>query len=84
MEEDLPQKRWDAPLSPRKEPPRYTFFKNQIYMERHEENEDHDEVRNDEGEGENRTEATFGFPILDMMQDVTMKKIPPFSLPTFY
>ena len=44
-------------------------------MERRGENEDHDEVRNEEGEGENRTEATFGFPILDTMQDVTMKNI---------
>ena len=53
-------------------------------MERRGENEDHDEVRNEEGEGENWTEATFGFPILDTMQDVTMKNIPPSSLPTFY
>ena len=29
-------------------------------------------------------EATFRFPILDTMQDVTMKKIPRSSLPTFY
>ena len=53
-------------------------------MERRGENEDHDKVINEEGEGENRTEATFGFPILDTMQDVTMKNIPPSSLPTFY
>ena len=53
-------------------------------MERQAENKDHDEVTNEEGEGENRTEATFGFPILDTMQDVTMKNIPPSSLPTFY
>ena len=53
-------------------------------MERLGENKDHDEVRNEEGEGENQTEATFGFPILDTMQDVTMKNIPPSSLPTFY
>ena len=33
---------------------------------------------------ENWTEATFGFPILDTMQDVTKKNIPPSSLPTFY
>ena len=48
-------------------------------MERQGENEYHNEVRNDEGEGENRTEYTFGFPILDTMQDVTMKNIPPSS-----
>ena len=53
-------------------------------MERRGENEDHDEVRNDEGEGENWTETTFGFPILDIVQDINMKNIPPSSLPTFY
>ena len=53
-------------------------------MERHGENEDHDEVRNEEGEGENKNEATFEFPILDTTQDVTMKNTPPSSLPTFY
>ena len=56
---------WDAPLSPRKEAPRYIYVKNPAYMERREENEDHDEVRNEEGEGENQAEATFRFPILD-------------------
>ena len=50
---------------------------NQTYMERWGENEDHDEVRNDEGEGENRIEATFGFPILDTVRDVNMKNILP-------
>ena len=45
---------------------------------------DSEEAINDEGEGENQTEVTFGFPILDTVQDVTMKKIPPSSLPTFY
>ena len=53
-------------------------------MERRGENEDNDDVRNDEGEGENRTETTFGFPILDTAQDVNRKNIPPSSLPTFY
>ena len=38
-------------------------------MERQGENKDHDEVINEEGEGGNQTEATFGFPILDTMQD---------------
>ena len=33
---------------------------------------------------ENQTEATFRFPILDTIQDVTMNNIPPSSLPTFY
>ena len=50
-------------------------------MERRGENEDHDEVRNDKGVGDNRTEATFGFPILDTIQDVTIKTIlPPYLL----
>ena len=62
----------------------YIYVKNPYYMERWGENVDHDEVRNEEGEGENRTKATFGFPILDTKQDVTMKNIPPSSLPTFY
>ena len=53
-------------------------------MERWGENKDHDEVRNDEGEGKNWTKDTFGFPILDTMKDVTMKNIPPSSLPTLY
>ena len=53
-------------------------------MERRGENEYHNEFRNEEGEGENWNEATFGFPILDTMQDVNMKNIPPSSLPTFY
>ena len=53
-------------------------------MEGWEESEDHDEVRNEEGEGENQTKATFGFPILNTMHDVTMKNIPPSSLTTFY
>ena len=49
-----------------------------------EKNEYHDEVRNEVAEGENHPEATFGFPILDTMQDVTLKNIPRSSLPTFY
>ena len=48
------------------------------------ENEDSSEVKNNEGEGENQTEATFGFPILDTVLDVNMKNIPPSSLPNFY
>ena len=53
-------------------------------MEGPRENEDRNEVRNNEGEGENQTEATFGFHILDTVLDVNMKNIPPSSLPTFY
>ena len=44
--------------------------------------EDEDEVNRGE-EGDN-TEVTFGFPILDTMQNVSMKNIPAASLPTFY
>ena len=47
-------------------------------------NKDCNKVRNNEGEGENQTEATFRFPILDTILDVNMKNIPPSSLPTFY
>ena len=43
------KERWDAPLSPRKEPPRYIYVNNPYYMERRGENEDHDEVINEEG-----------------------------------
>ena len=48
------------------------------------EDEDRNEARNNKGEGENQTEATFGFPILDTPLDVNMKIIPHSSLPTFY
>ena len=47
------------------------------------ENEDRNEVRNNEGEGENQTEATFGFPILDIVLDVNMKNIPLILYPPF-
>ena len=53
-------------------------------MERRGENEDHDKVINDKGEGENRIETTFGFPILYTAHYVNMKNIPPSSLPNFY
>ena len=53
-------------------------------MERRVENEDHNDVRNDEGEGENQTETTFRFPILDTAKDINMKNIPPSSFTTFY
>ena len=49
----LEKERWDASLSPQKEPPKYIYVKNPTYMERQGENKDHDEVRNEEGEGEN-------------------------------
>ena len=62
----------------------YTLFRNQTYTDKQGENDDHDEIRNDEGEGENRTETTFRFPILDTAQDVNMKNIPSSSLPTLY
>ena len=78
------KERWDSPLSPRKEPRKYIYVKNPVYMERQGEKKDHDEVINEEREGENWIEDTFGFPILDTMQDATMKNIPPSSLPNFY
>jgi hypothetical protein len=73
---------WDASLSPRIKPLRYSLFGNQISMDEH---EDHNHVTHDEGEEVgNQTETTFGFPILDTIQDVNMKNIPLYALPTFY
>ena len=43
---------WDAPLSPRKELPRYIYIKNPAYMKGRGENTEHIEVRNNEGEVE--------------------------------
>lgn len=42
---------------------------------------DHVEVHE---EDEENTESTFGFPILDLEPNVTMKNIPPSVLPNFY
>ena len=69
---------WDTPLSPQKELPRYIYIKNPAYMEGQGENEDRNGVRHNEGEGENQTECTFRFPILDTILDVNMKKYPSF------
>jgi hypothetical protein len=78
----LEKERWDALLSPRIKPLRYSLFGNQISMDDH---EDHNHVRNDEGEEVgNQTETTFWFPNLDTMPNVNMKNIPLSSLPTFY
>jgi hypothetical protein len=45
----------------------------------HVEHEEEEQVEN-----EPRPEPTFGFPILDLVQNVNMKNIPPSALPTFY
>jgi len=57
----------------------------------------HNEERQEDGEGlrcngnlfrggnhEDEEEVTFGFPILDVTCDITMKSIPMASLPLFY
>ena len=41
-------------------------------------------VCEEEVEQEGKTSMTFGFPILDLIQNVNMKKIPLSSLPMFY
>lgn len=46
--------------------------------------EDHNDPRKNEQEVRNQTKTTFGFPILDVAQDINMKNIPPSSLLTFY
>ena len=43
-------------------------------MEGPRENKDCNEVINNEGEGENKTEATFGFPILYIVNMKNMKR----------
>ena len=52
-------------------------------MDRHRRQEDEEVNRNRKEVGDN-TETTFGFPILDIAMNVTMKSIPAASLPSFY
>jgi hypothetical protein len=69
-------------LSSRIKPFRYSLFGNQTSMY---DQKDHNHVRHKEGEEVgNQNETTFGFPILDTMQNVNMNKIPLSKLPTFY
>jgi len=72
---------WDCTPSPKWNHVRYTLFDTLVNMSDHEEG-NHERIN--EEEWEERTEATFGFPILNLTQYVNMKNIPPPSLPNFY
>jgi hypothetical protein len=84
--------RWDFTPSPKKDQIAYTIFGNPFNMEergrelyRKEQGEIH--VENEEEEQvdtELRPKTTFGFNILDLVQNGNMKNIPPSALPTFY
>jgi hypothetical protein len=80
--------RWDFTPSPKKDRIVYTILGNPFTMgdrgrnlheELHIENEGEEQAEN-----EVALETTFGFPILDLVQNVTMKNIPLSALPTFH
>jgi hypothetical protein len=80
--------RWDFTPSPKKDQIAYTILGNPFTMgdrgrnlheELHIENEGEEQAEN-----EVASETTFGFPILDLFQNVTMKNIPLSALPTFH
>jgi hypothetical protein len=80
--------RWDFTPSPKKDRIAYTILGNPFNMgergrdlhgELHIENEGEEQAEN-----ELTPETTFGFPILDLVQDVNMKNIPLSTLPTFH
>jgi hypothetical protein len=80
--------RWDFTPSPKKDRIVYTILGNPFTMgergrdlhgELHIENEGEEQAEN-----ELPQETTFGFPILDLVQNVTMKNIPLLALPTFH
>jgi hypothetical protein len=80
--------RWDFTPSPKKDRIVYTILGNPFTMgergrdlhgELHIENEGEEQAEN-----ELPQETTFGFPILDLVQNVTMKNIPLSALPTFH
>jgi hypothetical protein len=76
------KERWDASLSPRLKPWRNSLFGNHISMYEH---EDHNHVIHDEGgEVGNQTKTTFGFPILNTIQNVNMNNFQLSALHTFY
>jgi hypothetical protein len=81
-------KRWDFTPSPKKDRIIYTILGNPFTMgergrdlhgELHIENEGEEQAEN-----ELPPETTFGFPILDLVQNVNMKNIPLSALPTFH
>ena len=65
---------WDITSSSREGNISYTLFDNPLIMG------DCEEVVEQEG----KTETTFRFPILDLIQNVNMRNIPLSSLPVFY
>jgi hypothetical protein len=80
--------RWDFTPSPKKDRIAYTILGNPFNMgergrdlhgELHIENEGEEQAEN-----ELTPETTFGFPILDLVQDVNMKNILLSALPTFH
>jgi hypothetical protein len=80
--------RWDFTPSPKKDRIAYTILGNPFNMgergrdlhgELHIENEGEEQAEN-----ELIPKTTFGFPILDLVQDVNMKNIPLSALPTFH
>jgi hypothetical protein len=80
--------RWDFTPSPKKDKIVYTILGNPFTMgergrdlhgELHIENEGEEQAEN-----ELPPETTFGFPILDLVQNVNMKNIPLSALPTFH
>jgi hypothetical protein len=80
--------RWDFTPSPKKDRIIYTILGNPFTMgergrdlhgELHIENEGEEQAEN-----ELPPETTFGFPILDLVQNVNMKNIPLSALPTFH
>jgi hypothetical protein len=86
------EERWDFTPSPKKDRIAYTISsqpfnrtEREREMERREGEEPHNEHEEEEqAENEPRPEPTFGFPILDLVQNINMKSIPPSALPTFY
>jgi hypothetical protein len=80
--------RWDFTPSPKKDRIVYTILGNPFTMgERGRDlhGELHIETEGEEqAENELPQETTFGFPILDLVQNVTMKNIPLSALPTFH
>jgi hypothetical protein len=80
--------RWDFTPSPKKDRIVYTILGNPFTMGDRGRNLHEDLHIENEGEGqaenEVASETTFGFPILDVVQNVTMKNIPLSALPTFH
>jgi hypothetical protein len=80
--------RWDFTPSPKKDKIVFTVLGNPFTMgERRGNIHEGLHIENEEeGQAENEvaSETTFGFPILDVVQNVTMKNIPLSALPTFH